>query len=351
MNTAPAEANVGNISVKYMISIPTLQDKCNYAGSVLDGIFYCSAVCGIPKKHKIPIKDQYWVGWVQTIIKDDIILTYQNGTVAVVRTMIDKAKDQDNRQGRIDPRLSWFESTTFALQPLTRMLGEEEDVANTVQQEKDEKMEGRKFVDMSKQLLADYEKLKPRSAIQKLTHTKYEKKLKETEQKWTTTLENRNKQRIVHFWDGPCLTIPYPRPVYDAQNKKTTDSKNIGFMDPIKNESPLVSISGKTKFALWLAVTYNSEMVDSKDAEGYAKRPIGPQNMGQFNPLYNIIWVVDWSATVDGKNVTPTGGMTVKSHGAGKGKYDPTLSGDPATSHVGVRIYAAGAYKPTKDSE
>ncbi len=344
MYTKPSEAKVGKVSVKYMVSIPVEKEKCNFASNALDGTFFCSAVCGIPKKHSIPNGDEYWVGWVQTILEDDIILHYENGVVAVVKSFIDKPKDQDNRQGAIDKRISWFESTPYALQPLIRMPGEESDIANKIESEKDGP-DSRQFVDFSKQLLADYDKLKPRSAFQKLTHVSYVKKLKETDEQWTKSLENRTKQRVVHFWDSPCLTIPFMRPVYDDKNKPTREQKNIGFKDPLEGQSSLVKISGNTRFVLWLAVTYNSTMVKSDLEGGYPRRPIGPQKIDEFNPLYNIEWNVDWSATVKDKTITPTGFMTVDSHGAGKGKHTPTLTGDPATNHVGVRIYAANKYK------
>jgi hypothetical protein len=48
---------------------------------------------------------------------------------------------------------------------------------------------------------------------------------------------------------------------------------------------------------------------------------------------------------VKGNAVTPTGFMTLDGHGPGQGKHTPTLDGDPATNHVGVRVYDPGAYK------
>lgn len=334
MYTKPSETKVGKVTVKFMLNIPVDKEACRFADQALDGTFYCSAVCGIPKKHTIPMGDEYWAGWIQTILEDNIVLHYENGAVALVKSFIDKPKDQDNRQGAIDKRISWYESTTYALQPLIRMLGEQADVADKTE----------RFVDESKQMLADYETLKPRSALQKLTHVKYEKNLQETQEKWGKTLENRNKQRVVHFWDSPCLTIPYNRPVYDGKDKRTKEMKVIGFTDPQTGKSPLVKITGNTRFALWLSVAYNSPMV-KYDREGYPSRPIGPQKLAELNPLYHLEWNVDWSSTVKGKVVTPTGFMTLVSHGAGQGAHTPTLDGEPATSHVGVRIYDPGDYQ------
>jgi hypothetical protein len=59
MYTKPSETKVGKVSVKFMLNIPVEKEAVKFAGKVLDGTFYASAVCGIPKKHTIPIGEHH----------------------------------------------------------------------------------------------------------------------------------------------------------------------------------------------------------------------------------------------------------------------------------------------------
>lgn len=289
----------GSYGFKGWVYAPRLQSTCTQDRDSLYAVFECMAGLRCTSSPYFG-KHDWWIGYVQTILHDTVTLHYADGAECTLRSYARRPKDQDLNIGRhIDERISLFDVMPHACQPVPGASG-----------------------------------TKP--VEDKLGH------VKDKQKEWKLTVA-RKDEAVVLFYDKPAVRIGGRYDVY-LDDVATGLQETIGFQSPFSKQSALVRISGGLRFALWLVLMKDPEVVKlSEKAQmfftGVSVAPLGPRSGPQFDPLYHFVWSVDFSAKVTDRVFTPTGaGMRVLTHGTGAGVHRPTLDGPPATAKMGTSL-------------
>jgi hypothetical protein len=292
------ETTAGSYKFRWSIHVPRTNAQCVQERTALSAVFECMTFIRCTDSPFFG-RSEWWIGYVQTIIRDTVSLHYTDGAECTLRSYARRPKDQDLNIGRhVDPRISLFDILPHACQriPVHRVTPVEDSLG--------------------------YVKLK--------------------QKEWNVAPAHRDTVSVL-FYDKPAVGVGRAQTVY-SDGVQTGNQQIIDFTSPFPTAGALTRISGGLRFALWVVLMKDPPLVRLTERAhaffaGVEAVPLGPQSMPQFQPLYHFIWSVDFSATVAGRVITPTGaGMTLVVHGIGPGIEVPTLVGPPATAAMGTEM-------------
>lgn len=298
MNTYRIDIAAGTYRFAATVAVPKMGSPCFQERTALSAVFECMAFIKCVDSPFLG-DSEWWIGFVQTILRDTVTLHYADGAQCTLRSYSRRPKDQDlNIERHIDPRISLFDVSPHSCQRIP--------------------VHGKKPVDDPSGNLA--------------------KKQKE----WGVLPSSKDVASVL-FYDKPAVGIGRAQQVY-LDDVATGRQEIIGFDSPFPTHGALQRITGGLRFALWIVLMRDPATIrlDERARMFFPDNiivPIGPQSLVQFVPIYHFIWSVDFTADVAGQAMRPTGtGMMVLSHGAGGGHEVPTLTGRPATTSMGTEI-------------